>query len=134
MKILPVLATLLLSAATLATQAQTTPPVRRTAQPKPRVVPKGATMKEGFMMKEGQVMRTQSGATNPLRDDVALPSGAKIAANGTLTTTDGRTVQLKDGDRVSPTGRLTTAASVAAQDSLARVATDKVKSKKGKRH
>lgn len=136
MKTTTLLAALLLGSAGLTAQAQTTPAARKTVQPKPRVTPKGVTMKEGFMMKDGQVMRTQSGATNPLREDVALPSGAKVAANGRLTTTDGRTVTLQEGDIVSPTGRLTTAASVAAQDSLTRVAMDKAKGgkKKGKRN
>ncbi|MBO3271312.1 DUF6799 domain-containing protein [Hymenobacter defluvii] len=136
MKVTVLLAALLLSSTALTAQAQTTPSARKTVQPKPRVTPKGATMKEGFMMKDGQVMRTQSGATNPLRDDVTLPSGVKVATNGTLTATDGRSVTLQEGDMVSPTGRLTTAASVAAQDSLARATMDKAKSgkKKGKRN
>ncbi|MBC6613332.1 hypothetical protein H8B15_20595 [Hymenobacter sp. BT507] len=136
MKVALLLAALLLGSAGLTTQAQTTQPARKTVQPKPRVMPKGATMKEGFMMKDGQVMRTQSGATNPLREDVTLPSGVKIAANGTLTTSDGQAVSLREGDMVSPTGRLTTAASVAAQDSLMRATMDNAKSgkKKGKRN
>lgn len=135
MKLTFVFTAFLLSLAAFSTIAQTTPTARQAVQPKARLISKGATLKEGFVLKEGQVLRTQSGATNPLRADVVLPSGVKVAASGTLTQADGRTITLQEGDQVSPTGRFISAASIAAQDSVQRVAKEqaKLKTQKGKR-
>lgn len=116
--------------------AQTAAPTaaRKGVQPKPRVTPKGETMKEGFMMKDKRVLMTRSGLTAPLQTDETLPSGVKVAANGAVTMTDGRTVQLQEGDYLSPTGRLTTLAMRTEQDSLQRLNMEKSKGKKGKRN
>ncbi|GAB3299178.1 DUF6799 domain-containing protein [Hymenobacter tenuis] len=120
---------LLLGATTLCAQAQTKVAPRRAVQPKAKVVPVGITMKDGFMMKEGKVMMTRDAHTETLTSETALLNGTKINADGTVTMTDGTTAMLKEGDYMSLTGRLTTKAMKAEQDSLLQVARDGGKSK-----
>lgn len=125
-----------LGAATLNAQAQTKMPPRKPVQPRQKVVIKGETMKDGFMMKEGKVMMTRDAHTDALTSETTLVNGTKVKADGTVTMADGTTTMLKEGDYMSLTGRMTTAAYKAQQDSLLQVAKDggkgKVKMKKKK--
>ncbi|KAA9332984.1 hypothetical protein F0P96_08340 [Hymenobacter busanensis] len=120
MKLFTTLLTVALLAAGLSTQAQTKPAARRT--PPPRPVVKNAGVRDGVMMVDGKVMLTENGHTNQLAEPRTLTNGTKIAADGTVTKADGSTVTLVNGDYMSLSGRLTTAAMKAEQDSLMQAA------------
>ncbi|WP_400192932.1 DUF6799 domain-containing protein [Hymenobacter sp. B81] len=120
MKRFSTLLALALLAVGLQAQAQTKPAGRRT--PPPRPVLKNAGVRDGVTMTGGKVMLTENGFTSPLAEARSLPNGTKLAADGTVTMTDGTTVQLKEGDYMSLSGRLTTMAMKAEQDSLMRAA------------
>lgn len=121
--------TLALVAGSLAAQAQTKLPPRKPVQPRAKVVAKGATLKDGVTMKEGKVLMTQQGLTNPITQETSLVNGTKIQPDGTVTMTNGTTVMMKEGDYMSLTGRLTTMAMRAEQDSLMQLAKDGGKGK-----
>lgn len=126
-------ATFLLVAATaLQVQAQTKAPVRRGAQPKPRVTVNAATMKDGYLMKDGKVLETRDAHTGNLGADATLVNGTKVAADGTVTMADGTITTLKEGDYMSLTGRLTTMAMKMEQDSLRNLQMEKMKGKRKK--
>ncbi|MBX0291746.1 hypothetical protein K3G63_14945 [Hymenobacter sp. HSC-4F20] len=124
---------LLTAAATLSAHAQTKLPPRRPVQPRPKAAaPQGVTLKDGFMMKDGKVMVTRDAHTEPLTAETALVNGTKINADGTVTMANGTTTMLKEGDYMSLTGRMTTKAMKAEQDSLMQLSKNggKVKMKK----
>ncbi|RFP66737.1 hypothetical protein D0N36_01240 [Hymenobacter lapidiphilus] len=121
----------MLLAGTLAAQAQTkVPAARRGAQPKARVVSNGATMKDGFLMKDGKVLETRNAHTGAITAESALVNGTKVQPDGTIMMADGTTVRLQEGDYMSLTGRMTTRAMKAEQDSLKQVQVMKAKGKK----
>lgn len=124
--------TFLLATGGFAVQAQTKLPPRKPVQPKGRVVSKGTATRDGAVMKDGKVILTQSGLTNPVLQETALVNGTKIRPDGSLTLPDGTTTTMKEGDYMSLTGRLTTAAMKAEQDSLAKAALLDPKGKNGK--
>lgn len=102
-------------------QAQTKlPPRRKAATPKPRAVLKpGAEMlKDGVIMKDSKILLTELGHTSPLAAEKTLVNGTKVSATGLITAPDGTTTQLQEGDQMSLTGRVTTKATLVAQDSL----------------
>ncbi|MDU0370617.1 DUF6799 domain-containing protein [Hymenobacter endophyticus] len=127
-------ALLFVSLTTLTAEAQTKLPPRRPVQPRPKAAaPVGVTMKDGFMMKEGKVMVTRDAHTEALGAETSVVNGTKINPTGTVTMPDGTTAVLKEGDYMSLTGRLTTMAMKAEQDSLMQLAKNgkgKVKMKK----
>ena len=122
-----------LGLSSMSVQAQTKLPPRKPVQPRARVAAAAPnavpSVKDGVMMKEGKVYMTQSGITSPLTQETSLVNGTKITADGTVTMTNGTTATLKEGDYMSLSGRLTTAASKAQQDSLMQAAKDNSKSK-----
>ncbi|SDY21926.1 DUF6799 domain-containing protein [Hymenobacter psychrophilus] len=133
MKFFVSLAAALLLGGAVAAQAQTkaaTPPARRGVQPKPRMVSNGATMKDGFLMKDGKVLETRDAHTGAISTESALVNGTKVQPDGTIMMADGTTVRLQEGDYMSLTGRLTTRAMKAEQDSLRQVQIMKAKGKK----
>lgn len=131
MKLIVTLVAALLLGGTVAAQAQTkTPPVRRAVQPKARVVSKGETMKDGFLMKDGKVLETRNAHTGAISTESALVNGTKVQPDGTVMMADGTTVRLQEGDYMSLTGRMTTRAMKAEQDSLQQVQLMKAKGKK----
>ena len=115
---------LALAGAGLTAQAQTKLPPRKPVAPRQKVVIKegAATLKDGLVMKEGKVLYTQQGQTNPVMTPVTLVNGTKIMADGSVTMADGTTAMLKEGDMLSLSGRMTTMAMKAEQDSLALMA------------
>ncbi|MFD2784310.1 DUF6799 domain-containing protein [Hymenobacter rubripertinctus] len=126
-------ATFLLVAATaLQAEAQTKAPVRRGAQPKPRVTVNAATMKDGYLMKDGKVLETRDAHTGNLSTDATLVNGTKVGADGTVTMADGARIMLKEGDYMSLTGRMTTMAMKMEQDSLRNLQMEKMKGKRRK--
>lgn len=111
---------LLLTVTGLSAQAQNKlPPRRGGVAPKPRLAIKpGAEMlKDGVLMKDGKIMLTELGHTDPLAADKTLVNGTKISTTGLITARDGTTTQLQEGDEVSLSGRVTTKAVLAEQDS-----------------
>lgn len=100
-------------------QAQTKLPPRRTVGPKAKAAaPKGITMKEGYAMKDGKLMVTRNGHTDPVSRTEQLVNGTTIKADGTVIMRDSTHVMMKEGDIMSLSGRLTTVAMKAEQDSL----------------
>jgi len=123
----------LLGLGSIAAQAQTKLPPRKPVQPKGKVVSKGPSVKDGVTLKDGKVLMTQSSLTTTVTQEMALVNGTKIRPDGTVTMTDGTTTTLKEGDYMSLSGRLTTAAYKAQQDSLMQAAKDNSKSKSKKK-
>jgi hypothetical protein len=123
----------LLGLGSVAAQAQTKVPPRKPVQPKAKVASNGLSVKDGVMLKEGKVLITQSSLTTTVTQETSLINGTKIRPDGTVTMTDGTTTTLKEGDYMSLSGRLTTAAYKAQQDSLLQAAKDNSKGKKGKK-
>lgn len=119
----------LLGLGTLAAQAQTKMPARKPVQPKARVASTGQSVKDGVLLKDGKVLMTQSSLTTTVTQETALVNGTKIRPDGTVTMADGTTTTLKEGDYMSLSGRLTTAAYKAQQDSLTQAAKDNSKGK-----
>ena len=72
-------------------------------------------------MLNGRVVLTELGTSNPLTADKKLVNGTIITPSGAVTTPDGTTTQMKEGDLVSLTGRTTVRADILAADSIAKV-------------
>ena len=110
---------------TFSAQAQAPQPGR--AVPKPRVVPgrpapaKGEGIKDGLSMQKGRVVLTELGVSNPLVGDKKLVNGTVITPAGVVTGTDGTAAQMKEGDHVSLTGRITSRVDIVAADSIAKI-------------
>lgn len=101
-------------------QAQTPRPGR--AVPKPRTTAaKAEGVKDGLSMQKGRVVLTELGISNPLVTDKKLVNGTIITPAGVVTGTDGTTAQMKEGDLVSLTGRITSRADIVAADSIAKI-------------
>lgn len=131
---IPALAlTALLGLGSVVAQAQTKIPPRKPVQPKAKVASNGPSVKDGVTLKDGKVLITQSSLTTTVAQETSLINGTKISPDGTVTMTNGTTTTLKEGDYMSLSGRLTTAAYKAQQDSLAQVAKENGKGKKGKK-
>lgn len=115
------LGTLLLGAA--GAQAQTKLPPRRPgapARPRPAATA-GVGVKDGFAMVNGRVMLTEQGLVNPLTADKKLLSGYVVSPTGLVTSPNGTTTQMTEGDVASLTGRITTRKAIAEQDSLLKI-------------
>ena len=105
---------------TITAQAQAPRPGR--AVPKPRVAAsKVEGVKDGLSMQKGRVVLTELGISNPLVADKKLINGTIITPAGVVTGTDGTTTQMKEGDQVSLTGRVTSRADIVAADSIAKI-------------
>ena len=113
----------------VAAQAQRRPAPRQQAAP-----PKAPTMKDGAIMQGGKVVITRFGQTETVAAETTLPNGIKVSPDGTVTMQNGTTSMMKEGDYLSLSGRLTTAAQKAEQDSLIKVAMEankvKIKAKR----
>ena len=101
-------------------QAQTARPGR--VQPKPRVAASAIEgIKDGISMQKSRIVLTELGISNPLTADKKLINGTIITPTGIVTTPDGTTTQITEGDYVSLTGRVTTRRAIADADSIAKV-------------
>ncbi|WP_157887180.1 DUF6799 domain-containing protein [Hymenobacter sp. PAMC 26628] len=116
-----ILGALLLGAA--GAQAQTKLPPRRTAVPaRARLAATpGAGVKDGLAMVNGRVVLTEQGLANPLTADKKLLSGYTVSPAGLVTSPNGTTVQMAEGDVASLTGRVTTHKVMAEQDSILKI-------------
>jgi len=99
-------------------QSQPVAPRRAGAALKPRPKTSGVMVKDGFTMTNGKVSLTEQGLTTPLTQDRKLVNGTVVTANGQVTNSSGTTEQMKEGDLVSLTGRLTTKREMIEADSL----------------
>ncbi|WP_324674283.1 DUF6799 domain-containing protein [Hymenobacter sp. GOD-10R] len=124
---------LLLGSITATAHAQTKVAPRKPAAPKLRMVSNGATMKDGVTVKEGKVLVTQQGLTSSLTQEMTLTNGTKISPAGAVTMANGSTVTMQEGDMLSLSGRLTTAAMKAEQDSLLMASKEPAKGKSKKK-
>ena len=104
-------------------QAQTKLPPRRAAVPaRARLTATpGAGVKDGLALVNGRVVLTEQGLANPLTADKKLLSGYTVSPAGLVTSPNGTTVQMVEGDVASLTGRVTTHKVVAEQDSLLKI-------------
>ena len=101
-------------------RAQTARPGR--VAPKPRtMVSKAEGIKDGLSMQKGRVVLTELGISNPLVADKKLINGTVITPAGIVTGTDGTPSQMKEGDHVSLSGRITSRTDIAAADSIAKI-------------
>ncbi|WP_157547678.1 DUF6799 domain-containing protein [Hymenobacter sp. DG25A] len=133
--------TLALALFGLTAQAQSKKlPPRRPVAPKSRTAPTSVSLKEGYTIKDGKFLVTRSGHTDPVLQDETLLNGTRVKADGTVVLRDSTTVQMKEGDFMSLTGRVTTKEMRMEQDSLSKAAFQdtqkskmKLKTKKGRR-
>ena len=94
-------------------QAQTARPGR--VGPKPRTAAaKVGGIKDGLSMQKGRVLLTELGISNPLVADKKLINGTIITPAGVVTGTNGTTAQMKEGDLVSLSGRITSRSEIVA--------------------
>ena len=101
-------------------QAQTARPGR--VAPKPRTAAaKAEGIKDGLSMQKGRVVLTELGISNPLVADKRLINGTVITPAGIVTGTDGTSAQMKEGDQVSLSGRITSRTDIVAADSIAKI-------------
>lgn len=63
-------------------------------------------MKDCVMMKDGKVMVMKDGQKSELTDDMTLSNGTTVMKDGTVKTSDGQTMMLKDGDWVGMDGKM----------------------------
>ena len=116
-----ILGALLLGAASA--EAQTKLPPRRAGDPaRPRpAATAGVGVKDGLALVNGRVMLTEQGLINPLTADKKLLSGYVVSPTGLVTSPNGTTTQMGEGDFASLTGRVTTRKAIAEQDSLLKI-------------
>ena len=101
-------------------QAQTAKPGRVAPKPRPTAAKTEGT-KDGLSMQKGREVLTELGISNPLTADKKLINGTVITPTGIVTGTDGIAAQMKEGDHVSLTGRITSRTDIMAADSIAKV-------------
>ncbi len=63
-------------------------------------------MKDCVMMKDGKVMVMKDGQKSELTDDMTLSNGTTVMKDGSVKTSDGKTMMLKDGDCVWMDGKM----------------------------
>lgn len=83
---------------------------RATAAPAAKTAP---GLKDGVTVRDGKVIATESGRSTVLADStqtVKLVTGLEAAGTGVVTRPDGTTETLQEGDYISLTGRLESAA------------------------
>ncbi|MBD2723767.1 MULTISPECIES: DUF6799 domain-containing protein [Hymenobacter] len=105
-------------------QAQTKLPPRRPGGAVPARVKLAATgegVKDGLTMQKGRIILTEFGVTNPLTADKQLLNGTTISTTGLVTSKDGTTTQINEGDHVSLSGRVTSRREMVVADSLAKI-------------
>ena len=63
-------------------------------------------MKDCVMMKDGKVMVMKHGENSELTESMTLENGATVAPDGTVTTKEGKTKKLQDGQAVYMNGKM----------------------------
>ena len=78
----------------------------------------GVMAKDGLTLQNGRVVLTELGLTAPIEQDKRLLNGTLITTKGQVTSIEGATTQLAEGDYVSLTGRLTSKREMVEADSV----------------
>lgn len=94
------------------------PPRRAGATPATRAKTSGVMAKDGLTMQDGRVVLTELGLTAPIQQDKRLLNGTLITTKGQVTSVEGVTSQMAEGDYVSLTGRLTSKREMVEADSV----------------
>ncbi|MEK7952256.1 DUF6799 domain-containing protein [Luteolibacter soli] len=68
------------------------------------ITPLAAADKDGVVMKDGKLMSHKDGENTEAMDEVTLKDGTKVTRAGDVTSTDGTTWKLQEGDRISDDG------------------------------
>lgn len=82
--------------------AQETQPAKDTIPTEQKV-----QKKNGYLMKESKMWTLKDGVKSEQTDDVTLANGTIVMANGTVKSTDGQTVTLKNGQFIDLDGKIT---------------------------
>lgn len=59
-----------------------------------------SSLSDRVMMRDGSMYLIKNGVESKMTEDVTLPTGGKVAADGTVTMASGKTVKLKDGQYI----------------------------------
>ncbi|RYD56925.1 MAG: hypothetical protein EOP83_21220 [Verrucomicrobiaceae bacterium] len=68
------------------------------------ITPLAAADKDGVVMKDGKLMSHKDGENTEVMDDVTLKDGTKITRAGDVTSADGTTWKLQEGDKIADDG------------------------------
>lgn len=93
-------------------------PRRAGAAAPTRAKTNGVMAKDGLTLQNGRVILTELGLTAPIEQDKRLLNGTLITTKGQVTSADGTTSQMAEGDYVSLTGRLTSKREMVEADSV----------------
>ncbi|MDO7885487.1 DUF6799 domain-containing protein [Hymenobacter cheonanensis] len=93
-------------------------PRRAGAAAPTRAKTNGVMAKDGLTMQNGRVILTELGLTAPIEQDKRLLNGTLITTKGQVTSIEGATTQMAEGDYVSLTGRLTSKREMVEADSV----------------
>ncbi len=85
------------------------------------ITPLAAADKDGVVMKDGKLMSHKDGENTELMEDITLKDGTKVTRTGNVTSPDGTTWKLQEGDLIADDGTFQT-----------RVVTDGIVKKDGK--
>ncbi|WP_220235689.1 DUF6799 domain-containing protein [Hymenobacter ginsengisoli] len=127
----PAAATPAPAATTPTSPATQNPAARRVLAPRRVVAPRragaaaptraktnGVMAKDGLTLQDGRMVLTELGRTAPIEQDKRLLNGTLITTKGQVTSVEGATTQLAEGDYVSLTGRITSKREMVEADSV----------------
>ena len=93
-------------------------PRRAGAAAPTRAKTSGVMAKDGLTLQNGRVILTELGLTAPIEQDKRLLNGTLITPKGQVTSVDGATTQMMEGDYLSLTGRRTSKQEMVEADSV----------------
>jgi len=67
---------------------------------------KAEKMRDHMMMRDGKVMLNRSGNRTTLDNDMVLANGTVVSPSGTIKTKDGKTMQLREGEKLDMNGMI----------------------------
>ncbi len=77
-----------------------------TTTPSTPKMEKKLQMPDCVMMKDGKLSLMKSGVVSQLNKDLTLTNGTVIKVDGTVKSTDGSTIKLKEGEAIGLDGKL----------------------------
>jgi len=78
-------------------------PVNKSEVP---VTTPGVTLNRNYYVQNGRILYSDDGKITPVDGDITLPNGTVIMKNGTYKNSDGKVIQLKDGQKVDTDGKI----------------------------
>lgn len=81
-------------------------------------------VKDGVTMKDGKVMKITGGEKSEVSSELTLSDGTKVMSDGKVTSKDGKTWKLKNGDGILDDGRVLLEGSVIMKDGKPMVVAD----------